>query len=159
MRSRLAIGLLLLLCGCSANMQGLPGGNMDLAGGGGSGGSGGGGGTGGSGGGNGSFDMSGNADASAAYSCNEILSCIAMCGGFTNRTCVMTCRSGATQTARGLYSQLSGCLRQTCFVHPDAANDPCMNGGMPSQQCKTCLSDATMGGGACSTEYAACMAN
>ena len=98
-------------------------------------------------------------DASTAYNCNEILSCIAMCGGLTNRTCTMMCRSGASQMARGLYGQLSGCIRQACYVHPDASNAPCTMTGMASQQCLTCVNDATMGAGSCHTEYAACAAN
>jgi hypothetical protein len=94
-----------------------------------------------------------------AYGCNEILSCITMCGGPTNRNCVNMCRAGATPTGRGLYSQLSNCERQACYVHPDASMEPCSTMAMPTQQCLQCLANAVTGTGACSSEYAACTAN
>jgi hypothetical protein len=155
---------MLLLCACGSNMGGIPGGNGGnggSGGGAGSGGSGGSGGNGGGTGGNGAVDMANESDAGmVAYGCNEILSCVAMCnGGFANRNCVTMCRAGATSMGRALYLQLSGCLRQACYVHPDAAAEPCTNGGMPSMQCTQCLASAVTASGACHSEYNACAAN
>ena len=175
MRS-LVFGLMLLVAGCGSN-AGTPGNGSDGgggsagSGGGGSGGTGGSGGNGGGTGGNGSGDMSiaNGADAGVAYGCNEILSCIAMCGGSTSKGCVSMCRSGATQTGRGLYQSLSGCFRATCYVHPDASMEPCtQNMTMPSAQCSQCLADAVKPAGSCAndphcgscdSEYAACAAD
>ena len=105
-------------------------------------------------------------DMQPAYGCHALAACRAAC---TGNSCAAMCNQSATSHARGLYQQVTHCVRNECFPSGDGGTAPCTQTGPPSQQCTTCQSDSlkmsgTCGGdttycGACATEYAACEAD
>ena len=90
----------------------------------------------------------------ALTGCAGILTCQAACSPL-DFTCAQRCVQDGTSQAQTLYGDLFTCVLVACPNGTGAVCDPTL----PPGPCILCRMSAPMSGGACITQYNACLAN
>jgi hypothetical protein len=103
-------------------------------------------------------DMAVAIDMAKFQTCSAALSCVVGCS--TNVACATACQANTSATANQYLLPFELCLFATCGPG-DGGMNKCMMAGDMSAMCLQCVGNAFVGasnaGGACHSEYAACV--